>query len=97
MNGGTNRMLSLMLGVSVPLWAGSRQFAMRRETAAMREMAEADLAAMEADTRGRVGELSDQVLVRGPQQVGPPAAPPMPRWPPSRLPSRHTAPGRWIS
>ncbi|HEV8122668.1 MAG TPA: TolC family protein, partial [Gemmatimonadales bacterium] len=57
MDGGTDRMVSLMLGVTVPLWAGSRQLAMRRETQAMREMAEADLTAMQADTRGRVGEV----------------------------------------
>jgi cobalt-zinc-cadmium efflux system outer membrane protein len=57
MNGGTDQMLSLMLGVNVPLWAGSRQLAMRRETQAMREMAQSDLGAMQADTRGRVGEL----------------------------------------
>jgi outer membrane protein TolC len=62
MDGGTDRMLSFMLGVSVPLWAGSRQFAMRRETVAMREMAEADLAAMEADTRGRVAELYADIV-----------------------------------
>jgi outer membrane protein TolC len=30
---------------------------MRREASAMRQMAEADLAAMQADTRGRVAEL----------------------------------------
>jgi cobalt-zinc-cadmium efflux system outer membrane protein len=62
MDGGTDRMLSFMLGFSVPLWAGSRQLPMRRETAAMREMAEADLAAMEADTRGRVAELYADIV-----------------------------------
>ncbi|HET8623392.1 MAG TPA: TolC family protein, partial [Gemmatimonadales bacterium] len=56
--GGTMHMLSLMLGVRVPIWAGSRQKAMRREAKAMRDMAAADLLAMEADTRGRVGELA---------------------------------------
>ncbi len=55
--GGTDKMLSIMLGASVPIWAGSRQLRMRDETAAMRRMAEDDLAAMSADTRGRVGEL----------------------------------------
>ena len=55
--GGTDQMLSIMLGASVPIWAGSRQLKMRDETAAMRQMAEDDLAAMRSDTRGRVGEL----------------------------------------
>ena len=55
--GGTDRMMSLMLGATIPIWAGSRQREMRREAAAMREMAEADLAAMQAETRARVVEL----------------------------------------
>ena len=50
-------MASLMLGVRLPIWAGSRQLAMRRETLAMRDMAAADLAGMAADTRSRVAEL----------------------------------------
>jgi outer membrane protein TolC len=54
---GTDRMLSLMLGFSVPLWAGRRQLEMRRETQAMRLSAEAELRAMQAETRGRLGEL----------------------------------------
>ena len=54
---GTDRMGSLMVGASIPIWARSRQFAMREESIAMREMAEADLLAMRADTRGRVGEM----------------------------------------
>ncbi len=55
--GGTDRMVSLMLGVNLPVFAGNRQFAMRRETEAMRAMARADLDEMRAETRGRVGEL----------------------------------------
>ena len=55
--GGTDRMVSLMLGVTLPVFAGSRQFAMRRETEAMQAMARADLDDMRAVTRGRVGEL----------------------------------------
>jgi outer membrane protein TolC len=55
--GGTDQMLSLMLGASVPLWAGSRQLKMRDEAAAMRQMAVEELAAMQSDTRGRVAEL----------------------------------------
>jgi outer membrane protein TolC len=61
MDTGTDHMLSLMLGFRLPIWAGSRQLAMRRETRAMRDMAEADLAAMAATTRGRVGELDAEV------------------------------------
>lgn len=57
MEGGTDHMVSLMLGMNVPIFAGSRQLAMRREAAAMRQMAQADLAAMQADTRGRVAEV----------------------------------------
>ncbi|MBI2407569.1 MAG: TolC family protein [Gemmatimonadetes bacterium] len=52
---GQERMGSLMIGASVPIWARSRQYRMRDETEAMRAMAAADLAAMRADTRARVG------------------------------------------
>ncbi len=58
---GTDRMLSLMIGVSVPIWAGRRQLQMRRETEAMRLGAEAELRAMRAETRGRLGELNAAV------------------------------------
>lgn len=47
---------SLMIGATVPIFARSRQLEMRREMNAMRQMAEADLAAMRADTRARVAE-----------------------------------------
>ena len=57
METGTDHMASLMVGFRLPIWAGSRQKAMQRETAGMREMAVADLASMEADTRARVAEL----------------------------------------
>lgn len=57
MEDGTDRMVSLMLGLNLPIFAGSRQLAMRREASAMRQMASADLEAMQADTRGRVAEL----------------------------------------
>ena len=55
--GGTDRMGSLMLGFTLPVFAGGRQFAMRRETEAMQAMAQADLDEMRSLTRGRVGEL----------------------------------------
>lgn len=53
---GPERMGSLMLGASVPIFARSRQLRMREEADAMRQMATADLAAMRADTRARVTE-----------------------------------------
>lgn len=56
MSSGTDRMASLMVGASVPIFARSRQLKMREEAVAMRRMASADLAAMRSDTRGRVAE-----------------------------------------
>jgi outer membrane protein, heavy metal efflux system len=53
---GTERMGSLMLGASVPIFARRRQLRMRDEAEAMRQMAVADVAAMRADTRARVAE-----------------------------------------
>jgi len=61
MAGATDRMISLMLGFSVPIWAGRRQLQMRRETEAMRLSAEAELRAMRAETRGRLGELTASI------------------------------------
>lgn len=53
---GTERMGSLMVGASLPVFARDRQFKMREEAAAMKLMAQADLAAMRAETRGKIGE-----------------------------------------
>lgn len=53
---GTERMGSLMLGASVPIFARDRQLKMRDEASAMRQMALSDLAAMRAETRGKIGE-----------------------------------------
>jgi len=61
MDDGTERMLSLMVGASVPIWAGSRQKQMKLEAIAMREMAEADLSAMRAETRGMLAETLAEV------------------------------------
>lgn len=62
---GTERMGSLMLGASVPVFANQRQLKMREEASAMRRMAEADLAAMRATTRGAVAEAyADLVRAR---------------------------------
>jgi len=60
-DGSTDRMVSLMLGASVPIWARSRQLQMRNEAAAMREVADADLASLRAETRGRIAELLAQL------------------------------------
>lgn len=54
---GTERMGSLMVGATIPIFARSRQLKMRDEAEAMRSMAAADLAAMRAETRGRITEL----------------------------------------
>jgi len=54
---GVDRMGSLMIGAALPLFAGSRQLRMRDEASAMRAMAAAELTAMRADTRARVGEV----------------------------------------
>ena len=53
---GTERMGSLMLGASIPVFARDRQLRMREEATAMTRMAQADLAAMRAETRGKIGE-----------------------------------------
>lgn len=55
--GGTDRMMSLMVGATIPIWAGSRQKQMRLEALAMREMAEAELAGLRAETWAGVLEL----------------------------------------
>lgn len=57
MDEGTDHMISLMLGFNVPIFAGSRQLAMRREAEAMRLMAVAELDGVRAETRGRVARL----------------------------------------
>ncbi len=59
---GEDRMLSFMLGASIPVYARQRQLRLREEATAMRSMAAADLDAMRADTRGRVSELYVELL-----------------------------------
>jgi outer membrane protein TolC len=54
---GTERMGSLMLGFSLPVFAGQRQLQMRREAAAMELMAGAELTDMRAQVNARIGEL----------------------------------------
>lgn len=53
---------SVMLGASVPVFAGSRQYRMREEAEAMKAMATADVAAMRAETRARVAEVYADVV-----------------------------------
>jgi outer membrane protein TolC len=53
---GPQTMGSLMVGASVPVFAGSRQLKMREEADAMRAMAAADFASMRAETHGAVAE-----------------------------------------
>ncbi len=55
--GGVERMASLMLGASLPIFARSRQLRMRDEANAMHAMASAELDAMRAETRARVAAL----------------------------------------
>lgn len=55
---GTDRMLSVMIGTSLPIWTGSRQRQVRREAEAMERMAAAEIVATEAETRARIGELA---------------------------------------
>ena len=59
---GTERMGSLMIGATLPVFAGSRQLKMREEAQAMKAMAVADLSAMRAQTRARVAELYATVV-----------------------------------
>jgi outer membrane protein TolC len=54
--GGVERMGSLMLGASLPIFARGRQLAMREEAAAMEQMSRSELASMRADTRAAVTE-----------------------------------------
>lgn len=54
---GTERMGSLMLGVSVPVFARQRQLKMREEAAAMQRMVEAEGADARAEVNARIGEL----------------------------------------
>ena len=61
MAGGTERMGSVMLGFSLPVFAGSRQYRMREEAEAMERMADAELAEtqakVDADITGLLAEL----------------------------------------
>ena len=54
---GPERMGSAMVGLSLPIHAGSRQYAARDEAMAMERLAEAELGGVRADVDARVGEL----------------------------------------
>jgi outer membrane protein TolC len=53
----TENMGSIMLGFTVPVFAGRRQLKMREEASAMENMVRADLADMRAQVEARIGEL----------------------------------------
>ena len=53
---GTDQMGSLMLGASVPVFAGSRQLRAREEAGARYAAAQAELGVIRAETRGELGE-----------------------------------------
>lgn len=59
---GEQRMASLMIGATLPVFARSRQLAMREEAEAMKAMAVAEIAEMRAQTRARVAELYANVV-----------------------------------
>ena len=59
--GGTDYMGGLMIGASLPIFAGSRQLRMRDEAGAVRLAANADLRDVAAGTRARVTELFAEV------------------------------------
>jgi outer membrane protein TolC len=50
-------MASAMIGVSLPIHARKRQYALRDEASAMKRLAEAELTGHEAEVRARIGEL----------------------------------------
>jgi outer membrane protein, heavy metal efflux system len=62
-------MVSLMIGITVPLFAGARQLPLRREAAAMRDVSQAELATLRNETVARIVEAraraeQDRNLVR---------------------------------
>jgi outer membrane protein TolC len=59
--GGTDRMGGVMLGVSLPVFAGQRQLQVRKEAEALERSAHADLAGARAEVRARVGELTAEL------------------------------------
>ncbi|MFI5245574.1 MAG: TolC family protein, partial [Gemmatimonadales bacterium] len=60
--GGAQRMGSLMVAATLPIYARSRQYQLREEANALHATAVSDLAAMRAETRGAVGEAYASLL-----------------------------------
>ncbi len=60
---GTERMGTLMLGASLPVFARSRQYQQRDEALAIHQMAVAELRTMESETRGEIA-MAYSALVR---------------------------------
>jgi outer membrane protein, heavy metal efflux system len=58
---GTERMGSLMVGFTLPIFASKRQLRMRDEATAMRGMAAAELAAARADVDARIHEIAAEL------------------------------------
>ncbi|MDH5589306.1 MAG: TolC family protein, partial [Gemmatimonadota bacterium] len=54
---GTERMGSVMVGFSIPVFASRRQSALRDAALAMERMAQAELGSREAGVRARIGEI----------------------------------------
>jgi outer membrane protein TolC len=59
--GASERMGGLMLGFTLPVFAGQRQLQMRKEAEAMQQMATADLTQSRAEVRASVGELTAEL------------------------------------
>jgi cobalt-zinc-cadmium efflux system outer membrane protein len=55
-------MVSLMVGISIPLWAGSRQLPMRREMVAMQSMQEAEARNLSNETFAQLAELRAEAV-----------------------------------
>jgi outer membrane protein, heavy metal efflux system len=51
-----DNMISLMVGISLPIFAGGRQLPMRRQMAAMRDMSAAELSSLRNETVARIVE-----------------------------------------
>lgn len=53
-------MATLMVGISIPVWAGSRQLPLRREMRAMRSMADAEALETRNETFARLAEIRSE-------------------------------------
>ena len=62
METGIDRMGSLMIGASLPVFARDRQLRVRDETIAMRQMTEAELQNMRSETRARLADVRATIV-----------------------------------